>query len=343
MSLISVTNFLSQKVVFDAESAQSFSFLKEQVWVMKALCIAAFAADVLLVKTGSVSNFSAFLHLSCCVVWGISFSLLMIVLLDKQADFDGFSKTRTGEGVTGKDVILIISSSCDETRASSFFNPLSLSKLKNQNKYTIICKKVDSFYELHEVVREVANRQNNRIRSLWIRAHGSPLSLSLSSRSHQDSVFWVDDCSDEAGLTARQWKKSLSLLSKDASIVLESCSTGEIAPKGRSNVARVLAAMAGGRKVFAPTQNIHTVLGKVESFDPFHYRFRDVLDPKTGFLVNFFSKKNLIEIALLVDLLKFKRNPLLEDVTACYRDTRDSNTQLVVYRKQYIFYAAPML
>lgn len=334
MTLVTANNFLFQRMVFEPEPVLFSSFFQEKTWVMKALCISAFAVDVLLVTIGSDVNLSTFLHLSCFTVWAVSFSCLILVSLHKQVDFDDFSKTRTGEGVTGKDVILIISSSCDETRASSLFNPIGLSKLTNQKEYTIICKKVDSFYELHEVVREVANRQNNRIRSLWIRAHGCPLSLSLSSGSDQASVFCVDDCSDEVGLTARQWKKSLSLLSKEGTIILESCSTGKIAPNGRSNMARVIAAMAGGRKVFAPTQNIHAVFGKVESFDPFHYRFRDVLEPKIGFLVNFFSKENLIKIALLVDLLKFKRNPLLEDVTACYRDTRDSNTQLVVYRKQ---------
>lgn len=323
IALTPLTNSSFEKIksVFSLDNISNLSTI--QKWVLSAVAIASFAIALFFGTIPTILGCT--LNLVFSLVFGVSLSILFINWIKSSNGFENFAKTRTGEGVTDKDVILILSASGDHNGAFGILNSTSISALKKQTKYTVICKTIDSVEQLDEVVSQIATQQNNRIRSLWIRAHGHPGGFSLSDQT-PTNIKTPDICELNCGThmfamfspVNRLLTNSISLLSKDATIVLESCSTGKPLPNRQLNIAQKISALAGGRKVFAPTRDTASVFNKIASLDSFEYRFYDISRKKKCLILDKISEIFLSVMAVYTNMIKKGSNPFLEDITACY-------------------------
>jgi hypothetical protein len=315
------SSFERIKSVFNLNNTSNLS--NTQKWVLGAIAVASLAISLFLGTIPTVLGCT--LALISSLVFGVSFFILTINWAKSWNSFENFAKTRTGEGVTDKDVILILSAAGDHNGAFGILNADSISALKKQTKYTVICKTIDSVEQLHEVVSQVATDQKNKIQSLWIRAHGYPEGFSLSNQT-PTNIKTPDISEMNCGnhMFARfspvnsLLTNSISLLSKDATIVLESCSTGKPLPNRQLNIAQKISALAGGRKVFAPTRDTASVFNKIASLDSFEYRFYDISRKKRWLIFDKISEIFLSAMAVYTNMIKKGSNPFLEDITACY-------------------------
>ena len=99
---------------------------------------------------------------------------------------------------------------------------------------------------------------NNKIKALWVRAHGTPLAISLSRYAEInvappgqfDQIFGIERIRKARMFLQDQLKK----LEPDAPVVLESCYTGQKMEDNKENIAQFIANVAGGRKVYAPSR-----------------------------------------------------------------------------------------
>lgn len=133
--------------------------------------------------------------------------------------------------------------------------PKQFEKLKNESGCDIIFHKVGALNETSEAIEKL-KRQSCKIEALWIRAHGTPTTMTFSLGYGFTEVF--DVTPDKLLLGDYSKKKAADFcntidnyLEKSAPIILESCFTGSPMPEGKENIATFISREAK-RKTFAP-------------------------------------------------------------------------------------------
>ncbi len=143
---------------------------------------------------------------------------------------------------------------------------------ENQSGYKIVFAKVSSLKNAEEAINTL-KESSCQIQALWIRAHGTPNSISFS-----ESVSGLDmrpSCCVDT-----QTEKFLGTvdqtLEKEAPIILESCHTGSKMADGEENIATVIARIAK-RKTYAPSREALSI-EKGVSYSKEESRFKVVIE-----------------------------------------------------------------
>lgn len=157
---------------------------------------------------------------------------------DNLKNFLEFKKEHSKELPENKKVILVLESGYDHNNAFSCNDQEIFENLEEKLNCIIIFKKVFSNNDIFQSIEDVVDHQN-KITTLWIRAHGNPEGIRLS----QDEIF---DC--------EKLKPSLEKLDQKAFIVLQSCKTGGATTTDKvKNIAEKIADTAIGRTIIAPS------------------------------------------------------------------------------------------
>lgn len=136
--------------------------------------------------------------------------------------------------VRNQDICLFLTRpSRSEEKFSLFHNLCS-----SGSPYRIINRDIKNLDEANQTIRELKSN-GNKIHSFWMLTHGD-----------EDSLDLIDDDSDNL----LKLKEGLNQLEPKATIVLCACSAG----KGKQSIAQKVAALAPGRKVYAPDQVLFT-------------------------------------------------------------------------------------
>jgi hypothetical protein len=179
--------------------------------------------------------------------------------------FDGYR-------VKNSDIILILIAKTDHNGAFKTDDLNNLFKLHNQNRYKVIYREVSTISDIYSTIKTLKNDQNNRIKGLWIQAHGNPRGFLLNEK--QKGGFIINTSSFNP--TSYQFKSNgngnveeltvaLTLLEKNAVILLDSCSTGRIdTSQDNRSIAQTIASLAPGRTVIAPTTIVSALSLKFE-------------------------------------------------------------------------------
>lgn len=226
--------------------------------VRSALKIAAIVATIalsilLIVSTWPISTLPVFLGV-------ISFSLLnpsltsCFFFLDiKNALFAQFKKNHAAEKVANSEVVLVLEANHDHNRIFQEDQRALFKKIKQ--RYALAYEKISNLKDIQDQIDKV-QKQNNKIKAIWIRAHGSPTSLCLDKNSYLNLS------------NISQLSPSLNKMEPEGSIILDSCSTGR--EKNFLNIAQAIAFFAQGRTVIASsrdTTKFSLKLGKENLFD----------------------------------------------------------------------------
>lgn len=200
------------------------------------------------------------------------------------------AKLINNQDVVNSDVVLVGTAKYDHNGAFSFQNSGQISKtLYNQDHTKIVERSISSIEELDTFLTQMKT-QNNRIKGLIIRAHGSPDTCDLDN----------SECiSTNVGRNIDKLHAPLQKLEKDATIILISCSTGKPID-GRLNMAGTIANLAPGRIVMAPKtianinevdfqwkdKKLHAVFkeGKIDITGIFHRRSLNMASMQVRFL-----------------------------------------------------------
>lgn len=138
-----------------------------------------------------------------------------------------------------KDICLVLEAAVDHNGAFKK-SPVTFEfGLKDHMK--VITKKVACLADIEEAISHQARA--DRIKMLWIRAHGEPQFLELN-------VYFSLDQNTLNLTNAQRLEKALALLNPQAAIVLESCEAGKEEGKAPC-IASKIAELTTGRKVFA--------------------------------------------------------------------------------------------
>lgn len=174
-----------------------------------------------------------------------------------------FFKNYDGRNVENSDVVLILIAKHDMNGALSVPKPLTTFRLHNHKTTKIVYKEVSQIEDITSAINDLKTR-SNRIKGLWINAHGTSCGFRL------DQHETVSNCNypmaqlfpGEARLgkgNAFQLRDALHKLEKDAVIALTSCSTAYIGSEGHRSIAQTFATLAPGRLVYAPTKDVRVV------------------------------------------------------------------------------------
>jgi len=197
-------------------------------------------------------------RMSDCIVYLFA-SMLGINSLEKVARgrisdetvdaYTAFVKSRTDIPVKNESMILILNGDYEVP-----VSPEGYQQLEKQSNCKIKCVRIRDLNEIGKTFDSIIN-DNNIIKALWIRAHGTPLSISFTSRAQID-VGPLTELEHMMG--SKRIEKGQSLLQEqfkkleaDAPIILESSHTGQEIKA--ENIAQFIFRAAGGRKVYAPT------------------------------------------------------------------------------------------
>lgn len=158
-----------------------------------------------------------------------------------------------GRDVSDSNIVLVLTAKKDHNGALSIPDFGTTIKLHSQKNMKIVYRKVGSIEDCNRAIVEMKSR-NNRIKGLWLNAHGDPRGFDLGKpRSNMNHMV----------LNYRHFGNAqilqLAHLEPDAAIILRSCSTGHVDQKGASCVAQTIATLAPNRKVFAPITDINGV------------------------------------------------------------------------------------
>lgn len=151
-----------------------------------------------------------------------------------------------GTNVRDSDVVLVLYAKHDWNGASFIPHPLAQLKIHSHKKIEVIYKEVSSIADIHDTVKKIKD-QNNRIRNLWINAHGN------------SDVIVLDDTNFLHNGTVNELRPALDSLEKGASIILQCCKTGYIDSDSFTNIAQSIATTAPHTKVFAPLHSIAAI------------------------------------------------------------------------------------
>jgi hypothetical protein len=191
--------------------------------------------------------------ISDCVVYLFA-SLLRVNTTEKIAnrrisikaanEYTDYVSSKSYANLRNQSVILVLNGELDIPTS-----PENFRRLETQSGCKIKFIKVQRFEDIKFEI-ESLKQCNNKIEALWIRAHGTPFSISFN----QFEQINVDKTDYRIEDTRRFLQEQLEKLEQKAPIILESCFTGQKVEVGKENVAQFIASTAGGRKVYAPSR-----------------------------------------------------------------------------------------
>ena len=111
-----------------------------------------------------------------------------------------------------------------------------------QKKYAIAYEKVSDIEDIAESINRVL-QNNNKIKAIWLRAHGNPQGICLDKHS------WLDI--HNVALLKHHFRQ----IDPNGFIILDACSTGGKPSRGSLNIAHKIARVVEGRTVIASSQD----------------------------------------------------------------------------------------
>lgn len=244
---------------------------KKQKWILSAIAISLFAVGVVAATT--IPPIIASGALCCSVMMasnllmGLSVGVLAFDWIMNRTRYSNFAREHSKVDFDNEDVILIVKAKEDHNGALNIMSHENIQKLNTQKKYKVVCKTVENIGEIKEVINEVVVEKNNRIKCLWLSAHGSPYSLNfgfLETRySNEEERFNARKRGMINAHSVADLTDSFSKLDEDAVVILDACSTGKIR-SSTSNIAQRIASRVRGRTVFAPVEDMVAIGAKIE-------------------------------------------------------------------------------
>lgn len=163
-----------------------------------------------------------------------------------------------GKKITNSDVVVVLIAKDDHNGSLSIPRFPTIFRLHNQSHSKIIYKEMGSIDDVNAAITQVKD-QNNRIKGLWINAHGAPQGIFLGKEiANYNHIVMnynkkVDGKSIGSG-NAKKLAAGLKKLENDCVIILDSCSTGKLDGHGNPSIAQTIAKLAPHRKVYAPNR-----------------------------------------------------------------------------------------
>lgn len=165
-------------------------------------------------------------------------------------------KKYDGHDVYNSNIMVVVVPTSDHNKAFSGVTPVITYKLHNQNYNKIVYAKCSSVEDLNSFLIQM-KKQNNRIKGLWIKAHGLPYGFQLGEKEagKQTCVVNYKDADTNKRINnSKEFSKVLKKLQPNSPIVLDSCLTGKVDCLGNTSIAQTLADLAPKCMVFAATE-----------------------------------------------------------------------------------------
>lgn len=273
MSVTTETSFVKSLIlspfqkIFDEDLSTKQKRIVAATGVASTVVVFAVAANCSASATiANIANVATVIFSSTLATF--SLTALSLNYVCEQTQVKRFVDVKTGEGIFKKDILLMFTAKNDHNGALKSCSALSV--LNSQNKYEVVCKEISSINEINETIKQMKD-QKNRIRVLWISAHGHPHEISLGEETTTNDAYDISNYNHAIRDFLDPLKKGFSLLEKNATIVLSSCSTGVINEDDVPNIAQSIASLCPGRRVFAPTKPTTETL--ITNFEPFSVEF----------------------------------------------------------------------
>lgn len=175
----------------------------------------------------------------------------------KASLFAQFKKNHAIDKVANSDVVLVLEAKHDHN--STFQEDQRNIFYKVKKKYALAYEKVSGLGDIAKSIDRVIMR-NNRIKAIWIRGHGNPISICLDKKS--DLNIW----------NVALLKYHFRHLDPHGCIILDSCSTGGKNSREELNIAQKIALLAKGRKVIAPSRDTLPFSMKIGKENPLNVK-----------------------------------------------------------------------
>lgn len=149
-----------------------------------------------------------------------------------------------GKNVHNSEVVVVLTAANDCNGALAIPNFLNTYRLHRVKNVKVIYKRISSISDINKKITKIKNR-NNSIKGLWLKAHG-----------HFSNILLGDP--QEEGLITKDnahQLTSLKMLEPNATIILDSCSTGHVIEEGNTNIAQSLAEQSA-QKIIASTRTV---------------------------------------------------------------------------------------
>ncbi len=250
---------------------------------LKTAAIVALVALTILfgVLLGPLAPIPLVIGLTTIMLMNTAFLGWVLLMFDiTQSLFDQFKKNHTIEKVRNKDVVLVLEAKLDHNDAFQMDQRTEFQKL--EKKYAIAYEKVSNLEDIAESTNRVL-MGNNRIKAIWLRAHGNPTGMTFSENSH----LTVNNVS--------LLKHHFRQINPDGYFILDSCSTGGENPYGNENIAQEIASLVKGRTVIAPSRDTNVTSLMIGKENPFDMKFWVEKPPSSHPLLKYPSTvKNII-------------------------------------------------
>ena len=187
-----------------------------------------------------------------------------------------YKKAHPINTVQNKEIALVLEATDDHNDAFKFQMPIQLEK-----KYPLAFKNISNINQFSEAIDE-SIQQNNKIKVLWIRAHGSPQSMTLGKADNENEYLAIAGIAGKriSIFNVQQLEESLKKLDPQAVIVLQSCATAKQIKNGWENIAQKIARIAEGRKVICATDSFYDV--KIKNLSPLSIELLALRQPKAN-------------------------------------------------------------
>lgn len=173
----------------------------------------------------------------------------------KKDELEKFIAENSSSNIKEKNVIVIFQAHWDYNNALT--RPLdNYIKLERESGCKIVFKIVRNIDEIKDEI-ELLNSQNNKIIIVWLKVHGDTKCMVFDL--NENGIMNIDDQRDMQQ-KRNYFENTFNILDREAIIILESCASGRIVQK-EINIAQFFAEVAGGRKIFAPTEEIFASSG----------------------------------------------------------------------------------
>lgn len=263
------------------------------------------------------------------IIGGALFTIDICRIIDRTIDAheercplktENISITQDVEKISQRDIILRLKAKKDPNGALDLIRSVDAQKIKNEGIYDLVVLEVKSVQGIVSAIEQMS-KQGNRIKTLHLHIHGSPNVMELSeapSKHNWNDLTFISNREKLRPYCIAPLKKAFTLLEKDATIIIQSCSTGKVDGEGTVCMAQSIAGIAEGRKVFAPTFDGNSI-------------GTELLFSETGIEARFYEPN----ISQLYGKLKIIKSLVLgeglssgafENKTACFRDIRPKET-----------------
>lgn len=289
-------------------SLPKIALSRTQRWGVIAVALGILAAPIILPTMPEAFN-------RTLMVMFVPTCLLLlkdVSSLSKATETEYVPMTKDVEKVCQCDIILRLKAKADHNGALDLMRSTNIQKIKQDGNYELITLEVESVQGIVSAIEQMS-KQGNRIKTLYLHLHGSPRAMQLSeipSEPNWDDLSFISNLEPLKPYCVPPLKKAFSLLEEDATIIMQSCSTGNIDSEGTVCMAQTLAGIAEGRKVFAPI--CKSSASRTE-----------LVFSETGIEALFYPKQ-----ALKQELREYLYSASFEYYTACFRDMRPKETPL---------------